>query len=48
VLAVHFASVPYSLFLTMAVWRTTEKITGAKAWIMTLGATLWLVAMILV
>jgi hypothetical protein len=48
VLAVHFASVPYSLFLTMAVWRTTEKIPGAKAWMMTLGATLWLVAMIVV
>lgn len=48
VLAVHFASVPYSLFLTLAVWRTTEKIPGAKAWMMTLGATLWLVAMIVV
>jgi hypothetical protein len=48
VLSVHFAPVPYSLFLTLAVWRTAEKSPGAKAWMMTLGATLWLVAMIVV
>jgi len=48
VLAVHFASVPYSLFLTLTVWRTAEKSPGAKAWVMTLCATLWLVAMMVI
>ena len=43
VLAVHFAPVPYNIFLTAAVWRTAEKAGGAKGWMMTLGATLWLV-----
>src|SRR3954470_4731839 len=43
VLAVHFAPVPYNIFLTFAVWRTTEKSSGAKASLMTLGATLWLI-----
>lgn len=43
VLAVHFAPVPYNIFLTCAVWRTAEKTGGAKGWAMTLGATLWLV-----
>ncbi|UVK42306.1 hypothetical protein BPNPMPFG_003970 [Mesorhizobium sp. AR07] len=37
VLAVHFAPMPYSLFLTLAVWRTAEQYPGAKAWMMTLG-----------
>ncbi|MGX5843357.1 hypothetical protein ACWGTI_21780 [Mesorhizobium sp. ArgA1] len=46
VLAVHFAPVPYNLFLTFAVWRTTEKLTGTKAWMITLGATLWLVLVV--
>jgi hypothetical protein len=48
VLAVHFAPVPYSLFLTLAVWRTTEKSAGAKALLMTLGATLWLLLVVVV
>ena len=47
-LAVHFASVPYSIFLTFAVWRTTEKAKGAKASLMTLGATLWLILVVVV
>lgn len=43
VLAVHFAPVPYNIFLTFAVWRTTEKARSAKASLITLGATLWLI-----
>jgi hypothetical protein len=43
VLGVHFALVPYNIFLTFAVWRTTEKASGAKASLMTLGAALWLI-----
>ena len=42
VLAVHFVPVPYNLFLTLAVWRTAEKFPGTRAWMMTLGASLWL------
>ncbi|MEO5758035.1 MAG: hypothetical protein ABIQ51_14395 [Mesorhizobium sp.] len=48
VLAVHFAPVPYNVFLTFAVWRTAEKVTGAKASMMTLGATLWLILTVVV
>ncbi|QPC90351.1 hypothetical protein [Mesorhizobium sp. INR15] len=48
VLAVHFAPVPYNVFLTFAVWRTAEKVTGASAWMMMLGATLWLILTVLV
>ncbi|MER9294929.1 hypothetical protein NKI38_00260 [Mesorhizobium sp. M0621] len=43
VLAVHFALVPYNIFLTFAVWRTTEKASGTKASLTMLGATLWLI-----
>ncbi|MEO5755784.1 MAG: hypothetical protein ABIQ51_02905 [Mesorhizobium sp.] len=48
VLAVHFAPVPYNVFLTFVVWRTAEKVTGATAWMMTLGATLWLILTVVV
>ncbi|WP_421915814.1 hypothetical protein [Mesorhizobium sp.] len=48
VLAVHFAPVPYNLFLTLAVWRTAERFPGARAWMMTLGASLWLLLTIVV
>ncbi|AMY02782.1 hypothetical protein AB0V79_15860 [Mesorhizobium ciceri] len=48
VLAVHFAPVPYNLFLTFSVWRTTQKASGAKASLMTLGATLWLILTVVV
>jgi hypothetical protein len=48
VLVVHFAPVPYNIFLTFAVWRTTEKSGGAKAPLMTLGATLWLILVVVV
>ena len=44
VLAVHFAPVPYNIFLTIAVWRTAEKSGGAKASLMVLGSALWLIA----
>lgn len=48
VLAMHFTPVPYNLFLTLAVWRTAEKFPGAKAWMMTLGASLWLLLTVVV
>ena len=48
VLAVHFAPVPYAIFLMSAVWRTAEKIGGAKASMMRLGAALWLIATIVI
>lgn len=48
VLAVHFAPVPYNLFLTLAVWRTAERFPGAKAWMMTLGASLWLILTVVI
>ncbi|KAA3446967.1 hypothetical protein C7I87_29645 [Mesorhizobium sp. SARCC-RB16n] len=44
VLAIHFAPVPYNIFLTCAVWRTAEKAGGAKASMMMLGSALWLIA----
>ncbi|MER8629189.1 hypothetical protein NKH55_05320 [Mesorhizobium opportunistum] len=46
VLAVHFAPVPYNIFLTSAVWRTVE--SGAKASLMLLGSALWLIATVVV
>lgn len=47
VLAVHFAPVPYNIFLTIAVWRAAEQ-SGAKASLMLLGSALWLVATVAV
>ena len=47
VLAVHFAPVPYNIFLTIAVWRTAEQ-SGAKASLLLLGSALWLIAMVVV
>ncbi|RWK05993.1 hypothetical protein [Mesorhizobium sp.] len=44
VLAVHFLPVPYNIFLALAVWRTAEKVGGAKASLMRLGSALWLIA----
>ncbi|UVK56397.1 hypothetical protein DBIPINDM_003001 [Mesorhizobium sp. AR02] len=44
VLTVHFAPVPYNIFLTIAVWRTAEKSGGAKASLVMLGSALWLIA----
>ena len=48
VLAVHFSPVPYNIFLTLAVWRTTEKAGGAKASLMMLGSALWLILTVVV
>ncbi|TPK61105.1 hypothetical protein FJ546_18845 [Mesorhizobium sp. B2-4-19] len=48
VLAVHFAPVPYNIFLTWAVWRTAEKVGGAKASLVMLGSALWLIATVVV
>ncbi|MEI9414313.1 hypothetical protein [Mesorhizobium sp. Cs1321R2N1] len=48
VLAVHFAPVPYNVFLTLAVWRTAEKAGGARASLFMLGSVLWLIATIVV
>ncbi|WP_246135802.1 hypothetical protein [Mesorhizobium intechi] len=47
VLAVHFAPVPYNIFLTIAVWRTAEQ-SSAKASLMLLGSALWLIATVVV
>lgn len=47
VLAVHFAPVPYNIFLTIAVWRTAEK-SGAKASLMLVGSALWFIATVVV
>lgn len=47
VLAVHFAPVPYNIFLTIAVWRTAET-SGAKALLMMLGSALWLIATVVI
>jgi hypothetical protein len=44
VLAVHFLPVPYNIFLTIAVWRTAEKVGGLKAQLVMLGSALWLIA----
>ncbi|MBZ9767662.1 hypothetical protein LB526_12925 [Mesorhizobium sp. CA6] len=48
VLAVHFLPVPYTIFLTVAVWRTAEKAGGFKAQLMMLGSALWLITTVVV
>jgi hypothetical protein len=45
---VHFAPVPYNIFLTLAVWRIAEKTGGAKASLMMLGSALWLILVVVV
>lgn len=47
VLAVHFAPVPYNIFLTISVWRTAEA-SGVKASLMLLGSALWLIATVVI
>jgi hypothetical protein len=44
VLAVHLATLPYSVFLFIAVWRTAAAQPGLLASLAQLGATLWLLA----
>ncbi len=41
-LPVHFAFVPYNLFLALSIWRTAERTGGSTVGYM-LVATLWLV-----
>jgi hypothetical protein len=41
-LPVHFAFVPYNIFLTLSIWRTAERTGGSTVGYM-LVATLWLV-----
>ncbi len=41
-LAVHFALVPYNIFLTLGIWRTAERTGGSTVGYM-LVAALWLV-----
>ncbi|TPJ28947.1 hypothetical protein [Mesorhizobium sp. B2-7-2] len=48
VLAVHFLLVPYTIFLTVAVWRAAEKVGGFQAQLMMLGSALWLIATVVV
>lgn len=45
-LAVHLASLPYNLFLFLAVWRTAEKVAPSSAWLSQLGAAAWLLLVI--
>lgn len=47
-LAVHFSALPYNLFLLLAVWRTAEKTTPATAWLVQLGATAWLLLVVII
>jgi hypothetical protein len=39
---VHFALVPYNIFLALSIWRTAERTGGSTVGYMLL-ATLWLV-----
>lgn len=41
-LPVHFALVPYNIFLTLSIWRTAERTGGSTVGYMVV-ATLWLV-----
>jgi len=43
-LAVHFAPVPYNVFLFLAVWRTAAAQPGLLAAIAQVVAALWLIA----
>ena len=43
-LAVHFAPLPYNLFLTFAVWRTAERRGGGAAFAYQMMAVAWLAA----
>lgn len=47
-LAVHFAPLPYNLFLAFAVWRTAERRGSRAAFAWQMAATLWLVVAILI
>jgi hypothetical protein len=42
VLGMHFAPLPYNIFLFLAVWRTSGRIGGWTAQIAPLGAAAWL------
>lgn len=47
-LAVHFAPLPYNLFLAFAVWRTAEARGGPMAFVYQMAALVWLVVAILI
>jgi hypothetical protein len=47
-LAVHFAALPYNLFLTFAVWRTAERRGGGTAFAYQMGAVFWLIVATLI
>lgn len=47
-LAVHFAAMPYNLFLFLAVWRTAEMAAPSRAWLAQLGAAGWLLLVLVV
>src|SRR5262245_37664988 len=42
-LGVHFAPLPYNLFLAFAVWRTAERRGGASAFAYQMAAIVWLI-----
>lgn len=46
-LLVFLAPLPWNLFLFSAVWRSAEKIKGTTALAAKIGATIWLVAVVL-
>jgi hypothetical protein len=47
-LIVHFAALPYNIFLFLAVWRTAEKVAPSSAWLAQLGAAAWLLLAIVI
>ena len=47
-IAVHFAPVPYNIFLFISVWRTADRVGPAAAPAARMGATLWLILATLV
>ncbi|MBA3447791.1 MAG: hypothetical protein H0T56_09320 [Pseudaminobacter sp.] len=48
VLAVHFAPVPYNVFLVASIWRLTDTTKAAGSAIVRGAAVLWLVAAIVI
>lgn len=48
VLVVHFAPIPYNVFLVSSIWRMTDSAGDAKAAFFRSAAVLWLVAATLI
>jgi hypothetical protein len=43
-LAVHFAPLPYNLFLFVSVWRTADRVAASRAGLTRMAALIWLLA----